>query len=166
VAAALIVPPICTEVPFKAGTDLSESRVAEEVQSMRMTTAVNALGLPAVAVPVGVEDGLPQAVQAIGSENFIIGSDYPHPPSTFPTTAAGIEAMQGLSEQDKANILGGDSAPPPPHEIRDERGEARHTQDSAERGARRQGQNGLCGDGLRSVPGPAEGVHTRRLAST
>jgi len=66
VAAALIVPPICTEVPFKAGTDLSESRVAEEVQSMRMTTAVNALGLPAVAVPVGVEDGLPQAVQVIG----------------------------------------------------------------------------------------------------
>jgi aminocarboxymuconate-semialdehyde decarboxylase len=50
---------------------------------------------------------LPQAVQAIGSENFIIGSDYPHPPSTFPTTAAGIEHMAGLSEQDKENILGG-----------------------------------------------------------
>ena len=50
---------------------------------------------------------LPQAVQAIGSENFIIGSDYPHPPSTFPTTAAGIENMAGLSEQDKENILGG-----------------------------------------------------------
>ena len=50
---------------------------------------------------------LPQAVQAIGSENFIIGSDYPHPPSTFPNTAAGIENMAGLSEQDKENILGG-----------------------------------------------------------
>ena len=48
----------------------------------------------------------PQAVQAIGSENFI-GSDHPHPPSTFPTTAAGIENMAGLSEQDKENILGG-----------------------------------------------------------
>jgi amidase len=31
-----------------------------------MTTAVNALGLPAVALPVGVADGLPQAVQVIG----------------------------------------------------------------------------------------------------
>ena len=41
------------------------------------------------------------------SKNFIIGSDYPHPPSTFPTTAAGIEDMAGLSAQDKENILGG-----------------------------------------------------------
>lgn len=53
-------------MPFRAGTDLSESRVAAEIKSMRMTTAVNALGLPAVAVPVGVVDGLPQAVQVIG----------------------------------------------------------------------------------------------------
>lgn len=49
---------------------------------------------------------LPQAVSAIGSENFIIGSDYPHPPSTYPTTAAGIEEMEGLSAEDKENILG------------------------------------------------------------
>ena len=39
---------------------------AAEIRSLRMTTAVNALGLPAVAVPVGVADGLPQAVQVIG----------------------------------------------------------------------------------------------------
>ncbi len=50
---------------------------------------------------------LPQSVAAIGSENFIIGSDYPHAPSTFPNTAAGIERMDGLSDRDKENILGG-----------------------------------------------------------
>lgn len=62
----LIVAPVSTELPFKAGTDLSEGRVAAEIQSMRMTIAVNALGLPAVAVPVGVMDGLPQVAQIIG----------------------------------------------------------------------------------------------------
>ena len=64
----LIVAPICTELPFTAGTDLSEKRVAAEIHSLRMTTAVNALGLPAVALPVGVADGLPQAVQVIGPQ--------------------------------------------------------------------------------------------------
>jgi predicted TIM-barrel fold metal-dependent hydrolase len=54
------------------------------------------------------EEPLVQAVAAIGSENFIIGSDYPHPPSTYPNTAAGIEAM-ALSEEAKANILGGNA---------------------------------------------------------
>lgn len=33
---------------------------------MRMALAVNALGLPAVALPVGVAEGLPQVVQVIG----------------------------------------------------------------------------------------------------
>jgi amidase len=62
----LIVAPICTDVPFEAGTDLDEGRVAQTIRSMRMAMAVNALGLPAVALPVGVADGLPQAVQVIG----------------------------------------------------------------------------------------------------
>jgi amidase len=62
----LIVAPICTEPPFEAGTDLEEGRVAETIHSMRMAMAVNALGLPAVALPVGIEGGLPQAVQVIG----------------------------------------------------------------------------------------------------
>ncbi len=53
-------------VQCKAGTDLSEGRVAEEIRSMRMATAVNALGPPAVALPVGIGEGLPQAVQVIG----------------------------------------------------------------------------------------------------
>lgn len=62
----LIVAPIFTEVPFEAGTDLEDGRVAETIQGMRMTLAVNSLGLPAVAVPVGMAEGLPQVVQVIG----------------------------------------------------------------------------------------------------
>jgi amidase len=62
----LIVAPICTEPPFEAGTDLQDGRVAETIQTMRTAMAVNALGLPAVTLPVGIGDGLPQAVQIIG----------------------------------------------------------------------------------------------------
>ena len=52
------------------------------------------------------EQPLVQAIQSIGSENYIIGSDYPHPPSTYPNTAAGLLSMD-ISDQDKENILGG-----------------------------------------------------------
>jgi amidase len=63
---SLIVAPIYTDVPFEAGTDLDDGHVAETIRGMRMALAVNALGLPAVALPVGIGDGLPQAVQVIG----------------------------------------------------------------------------------------------------
>ena len=62
----LIVAPIFTDVPFEVGTDLGDGRVAETIRGMRMTLAVNALGLPAVALPVGIGEGLPQSVQVIG----------------------------------------------------------------------------------------------------
>ena len=64
----LIVAPICTDPPFEAGTDLDDGRVAETIRIMRMAIAVNALGLPAVALPVGIGNGLPQAVQVIGPQ--------------------------------------------------------------------------------------------------
>jgi amidase len=62
----LIVAPIFTDLPFEVGKDLTTAEVAGIVRGMRMTLAVNALGLPAVALPVGVGEGLPQAVQVIG----------------------------------------------------------------------------------------------------
>ena len=62
----LIVAPIACDIPSKAGTDLDEGQVAEDMRRMRMAAAVNTLGLPAVAIPVGIQDGLPQAVQLIG----------------------------------------------------------------------------------------------------
>jgi amidase len=62
----LIVAPIFTDLPFAAGTGYTTTEVAEIVHGLRMTVAVNALGLPAVALPVGIGDGLPQAVQVIG----------------------------------------------------------------------------------------------------
>jgi amidase len=62
----LIVAPIGTDIPRIAGTDLDEGQVAEDIRTMRMAMAVNTLGLPAVALSVGIGDGLPQAVQVIG----------------------------------------------------------------------------------------------------
>ena len=62
----LIVAPVCTELPFEVGADRRVEGVAAIVRAMRMAIAVNTLGLPAVAIPVDVADGLPQAVQVIG----------------------------------------------------------------------------------------------------
>jgi len=52
--------------PSDADTDLDDDHVAETIHGMRMTIAVNTLGLPAVALPVGIGDNLPQSVQVIG----------------------------------------------------------------------------------------------------
>lgn len=62
----LIIGPVATDIPALAGADLDEGQVAETIHTMRLTMAVNTLGLPAVALPVGIAHGLPQAVQVIG----------------------------------------------------------------------------------------------------
>lgn len=61
----IILSPVCCERPWLVGDDIS--RVAEVRYAMRMVLPVNILGLPSCAVPVGLEQGLPQGVQLIGA---------------------------------------------------------------------------------------------------
>jgi amidase len=63
----LVVAPVGTEPPLPTDGDIAApERMGAVVDSFRMTVAVNALGLPAAVVPVGIGDGLPQVVQIIG----------------------------------------------------------------------------------------------------
>ncbi|WP_169748035.1 amidase [Pseudonocardia acaciae] len=63
----LVLAPIYAGRPFAAGADLDGvSSAAAIVTNLRATLVANVLGLPSVAVPVGVVDGLPGAVQLIG----------------------------------------------------------------------------------------------------
>ena len=61
----LIVAPVGSDLRSRWGPIWTRA-VAETIRTMRMAMAVNALGLPAVALPVGIADGLPQVVQVIG----------------------------------------------------------------------------------------------------
>lgn len=62
----LILAPVFAGIPWQVGKDLTVAGVAEILRGMRMAVAVNALGLPAVALPVGTGASLPQSVQVIG----------------------------------------------------------------------------------------------------
>ncbi len=63
----LIVAPVGTEPPLPSDADVqSLEQTLASIESFRMTVAVNALGLPAAVVPVGLSQGLPQVVQIIG----------------------------------------------------------------------------------------------------
>ncbi|MDJ0928492.1 MAG: amidase [Gammaproteobacteria bacterium] len=63
----LVVAPVGTEPPNTRDEDISNpERNTEVMNSFRMTVVVNALGLPSVTVPVGIGEGMPQAVQVIG----------------------------------------------------------------------------------------------------
>jgi amidase len=64
--APLILAPVCARQPFEVGTDLDPQWLAGWPAALRMSVAVNLLGLPSVTVPVGIDGGLPQAVQLIG----------------------------------------------------------------------------------------------------
>ncbi|HEX6139786.1 MAG TPA: amidase [Candidatus Limnocylindria bacterium] len=62
----LVLAPVAGIPPFEVGRHRSAVEVAGIIRAMRMAVAVNALGLPAVAVPVGIGSGLPQVVQVVG----------------------------------------------------------------------------------------------------
>lgn len=63
----LVVGPVFTQPPFEVGYDVAGVDQAWDVMNqLRVVVAVNLLGIPAVALPVGVAGGLPMGVQVIG----------------------------------------------------------------------------------------------------
>jgi len=61
----VVLSPVCCERPWLINDD--HSRVAQIAKAMRMVVAVNILGLPSCAIPVGCDEGLPQGVQLFGA---------------------------------------------------------------------------------------------------
>ena len=64
--APLVLAPVCARQAFPVGSDLGPGWLAGWPTALRISVAVNLLGLPAVTVPAGNEGGLPQGVQLIG----------------------------------------------------------------------------------------------------
>jgi amidase len=63
----LLLAPVMPFPPFETGFDIDTREGAVEVnRRLRVNMIANLLGLPAVALPVGVTDGLPDGVQIIG----------------------------------------------------------------------------------------------------
>jgi len=62
----LVLAPVCARQSFPVGSDLDPDWLAGWPAAVRISVAVNLLGLPAVTVPAGREGGLPQGVQIIG----------------------------------------------------------------------------------------------------
>jgi len=63
----LVLGPVSTLQPFEVGYDLAgPEELNHFIRSLGLTEICNLLGLPSVATPVQVIDGLPQGVQLIG----------------------------------------------------------------------------------------------------
>jgi amidase len=65
----LVLAPVSTQPPFATGADLELAGLEAIVRSMATVVSVNLVGVPAVVVPVGISDGLPQVAQIIGSRH-------------------------------------------------------------------------------------------------
>ena len=61
----VVVMPTWPQEPFEHGADLRQDSRHELLEILRFITPANVLGIPSVAVPVGVFDGLPQGVQCV-----------------------------------------------------------------------------------------------------
>ncbi len=62
----LILGPVSTLQPFKVGYDIAgKDEKSKIIQSFGLTGTCNLLGLPSLAIPVQVDEGLPQGVQII-----------------------------------------------------------------------------------------------------
>ncbi|MET8976544.1 amidase [Streptomyces sp. NPDC004539] len=63
----LLLGPVFTEPPVEPGLESRDAAGHERVaRCMRLCTVTSFVGVPAVAVPTGVDDGLPTGVQIIG----------------------------------------------------------------------------------------------------
>ncbi|MEV5283150.1 amidase [Streptomyces sp. NPDC052811] len=63
----LLLGPVFTEPPVEPGLESRDRAGRDRVASaMRLCTATSLAGLPAVAVPTGIADGLPAGVQLVG----------------------------------------------------------------------------------------------------
>jgi amidase len=63
----LVLAPVSTQPPFARGADVEPAALEAIIRSMSLVVAVNLLGVPAVVVPTGIGDGLPQVAQIIGA---------------------------------------------------------------------------------------------------
>jgi amidase len=92
----LLLGPVFTQPPVEPGTESRDAAGRTLVtNAMRLCTATSFLGLPAVAVPTGTENGLPAGAQIVGR---------PYREDTCLTAAAAIEQRLGtLTPIDPSN---------------------------------------------------------------